>query len=115
MLPLKERQKDREHRKAVNSGEIKDSKATHGTDESGAVIGDDGKPVAGTAPGGAGAEGDGKAGTETTSQEEDFSKMTTAELDKAIVGRAKPTGWDEMNLAAKREAIASAPKVPGWN
>lgn len=112
MFKLEQRKKARKHMAAVNAGEIKDPVVSHGTDKSGNVIGDDGAPVSGTAPGGytsddGDEEGEGGGNTSTNSIP-DYSKVTThaalnAELAK--LGVETPEGWtDDKPTVAEKQA-----------
>ena len=111
MKDLKTRQKQREYLAKVNSGEIKDPRVTLGTDESGNVIGDDGKPVAGTNPGGektnANPTGENGGGSDAS---KDYSKLTRHEdLDKALEGRTAPDGWGDMKVTDKQAWLTEHP------
>ncbi len=96
MLSLDKRKERREHDAKVYAGEIDDPKVTSGTDASGNVLGDDGKPVAGS--NGISADDDDADKPKKT----DFSRMTNAQLDKLVEGN-KPEGWDAFDLDAKRK------------
>jgi hypothetical protein len=117
MKDLKTRQKQREHFAAVNAGKIDDPVVTHGTDETGNVIGDNGKPVPGTAPGGentnANPTGENNGGAGQGAGAADYSKLTShADLDAALEGRTKPEGWDNRDLfkvADKQKWLAEHP------
>lgn len=116
MFKLDERKKAREYRAAVNAGEIKDTVMTHGTAENGEVIGDDGKPVAGSAAKGAasGGDGDGEGNKGT-----DYTKFTThADLDAELAKlnlSAEPEGWKDAKVADKQAKLAELSKpAGGW-
>ena len=112
MFKLEERKKVRAHLAAVNSGAISDPKAQFGTDASGNVLGDEGKPVEGTAPKGF------KAGEAPAPAETDYTKLTThADLDAALGSREKPEGWDDrekFKVAEKQAWLAANPANGGW-
>ena len=123
MKSLKERQKQREHFAKVNAGEVVDPVVTHGTDDNGNVIGDDGKPVEGTAAKGFKVGEDTATNSEGTSPVNggndgggtgngsggdtfDYKQLGTHDAlngEKGLAGREKPTGWDEMKVAEKQE------------
>lgn len=111
MKSLKERQKQREHFAKVNSGEIRDPAVTHGTDEGGNVLGDDGKAVGGTAPKGFDANAVDSGGGNSPNDEgkTDYSKLRShADLDgdKGLAGREKPEGWDDKSVADKQKWLS---------
>jgi len=108
MFKLDKRQQVREHRKAVNAGEAVDPVIQYGTDENGAIIGDDGKtPVDGTAPGGF---DKGAVKTETEENKPfDYGTLGThSDLDgeKGLNGREKPEGWDTKKVVEKQAWLA---------
>jgi hypothetical protein len=109
MLKLEDRKKVRAHLRGVNAGKISDPVAQYGTAANGDVIGDDGKPVPGTAA-------KGFTATEATPEPVDYTKLTThAELDAALGDRTKPEGWDGMKVADKQAWLAAAPaNGGGW-
>jgi len=127
MFKLDDRKKAREHRAAVNSGAVKDMVASHGLAENGDVIGDDGKPVAGTAakgykppeaednaggfPDGDGGNGGGKVDYTKFKNHADLN----AELAK--LGKETPEGWteDKPTVAEKQAILADLAKpAGGW-
>ena len=119
MLKLSDRQKAREYRNAVNSGEIKDTVMTHGTAENGDVIGDDGKPVPGTAAKGAKAPEERDEGNGGAENVTDYTKFKThADLD-AELGKlnlsAEPEGWKDLKVEEKQAKLAELAKpAGGW-
>lgn len=127
MFDLKERQKARAYNHAVNAGEVKDPVIQHGTAVNGDVIGDDGKPVPGTAAKGfkpdEGGEGNGGEGGEGN-QPVDYTKFTThADLDAEFAKLNKDpaeTGWGgegSKTVAEKQAKLAelTKPATTGWN
>jgi hypothetical protein len=109
MFKLEDRKKVREHLRKVNAGQIKDPVAQYGTDANGDVIGDDGKPVPGTA-----AKGQSPA-PEPETEPVDYTKMTThADLDAALGDRTKPEGWGDMKVAEKQAWLAGQTNGGGW-
>lgn len=112
MFKLADRKRVREHLRKVNAGEVSDPVALYGTDANGDVIGDDGKPVSGTAA-------KGHVATETSSEPVDYTKMTThADLDAALGERTKPEGWDDrekFKVADKQAWLTANPaNGGGW-
>lgn len=111
MKSLEKRKAQRKYFAEVNAGKVDDPVVTHGTDASGRVIGDEGKPVNGTEPGGdnANSNGEGNSGGEPV----DYTKLTTHDaLDKALEGRTKPEGWDDretFKVADKQKWLAEHP------
>lgn len=110
MFKLEDRKKVRQHLRKVHSGEVSDPVALYGTDANGDVIGDDGKPVSGTAA-------KGHVTPEMAAEPVDYTKMTThAELDAALGDRTKPEGWDDREKfkVADKQAWLAAPANGGW-
>lgn len=126
MLPLKQRRARREHIAAVNRGEVFDPAVTYGLSNNAEVLGDDGKPVAGSAPKGfagftTGEQTGGKTGeADDDNKPFDYATLGThADLDgeKGLNGREKPEGWDTMKVVEKQawlEANRPAPTATGW-
>lgn len=111
MKALKERQKQREYLAKVNSGEIKDPIVTHGTDDNGDVIGNDMKPVSGTAAKGFKPEGSEPANNARV----DYTKLRShADLngEKGLAGRTEPEGWGGMSVEAKQAWLTANPVEP---
>lgn len=119
MFKLEERKKARAHRAAVNAGEIKDTVVTHGVAENGDVIGDNGKPVPGTAAKGAASpeERDEKGGNGGGTEPVDFTKFKThADLDAELAKlnlSAEPEGWKELKVEEKQAKLAEVSKPSG--
>lgn len=134
MFKLEKRREVREHLRKVNAGLVVDPAAQFGTDASGNVLGDNGKPVADTAPGGydpkkdqpkTKAEGTDENGNDNDGNENtpfDYTTLRTHEdLDgpKGLNERTKPEGWDDrekFKVADKQawlDANRPAP-VNGW-
>lgn len=122
MFKLEDRKKVRAHLAKVNAGEVVDPIASTGADAEGNVIGDDGKPVAGTAAKGFKADvtnqnDDGNAANNPV----DYSKLNTHDqLDAALGNRAKPEGWDDREKfkVAEKQTWLTANATPanpnGW-
>jgi hypothetical protein len=124
MEKLEARKKQREYFAKVNSGEIKDNKVTHGTDDAGNVLGDNGKPVSGTAPKGFDPnaddrdlnhndadDGTGGGGGENDNNDPgvDYSKLRTHEElngEKGLAGRNPPDKWNDMTVADKQKWLS---------
>lgn len=123
MFKLEERKKAREHRAAVNAGKVKDMKASHGLAENGDVIGNDGKPVEGTAAKGfKPAEADDNAGGNPDGNNKvDYTKVKShAELNAELakLGKETPEGWtdDKPTIAEKQALLTEMTKTAesGW-
>jgi hypothetical protein len=129
MFKLDKRRAVREHLRKVNAGEVIDYAAQHGTDDKGNVLGDNGKPVADTAPKGFDASRDkAKAKTEGTAEGTaedddgntpfDYKTLAThADLDgeKGLNGREAPEGWATMKVVEKQDWLdANRAPATGW-
>lgn len=121
MFKLEERKKNRKHMHAVNSGEIVDTVASHGTAENGDVIGDDGKPVPGTAAKGA-KPAEVEETDDNTNAGTDYTKFKShadlnAELAKLNL-ETVPEGWteDKPTIAEKQAKLAelTKPATQAW-
>lgn len=114
MFPLKDRIKNREYLAKVNAGEIKDSKVSNGTAENGDVIGDDGKPVPGTAAKGRNPEE--TPHDEGLTDATDYTKFKShAELNAEMTKlglTVPPDGWtdDKPSVAEKQKILADLTK-----
>lgn len=124
MKSLKERQAQRDYFAKVNRGDVKDTVVSLGESENGDVIGDDGKPVAGTAAKGRNTSaGDGKDGTTSDGapegQKKDWSKVGKHDdLNAGLGSRTAPEGWADWKVEAKQEWLTANENptgASGWN
>lgn len=133
MQSLTKRKQQREYFAKVNSGEVVDMAVSHGLAPNGDVLGNDLKPVAGTAAKGyvrsketvdlaVGTEGSDNGNGNGNGNEEntppDYTKLNThADLDAALGERPGPEGWKDMKVNDKQAWLAANPATTnpaGW-